>query len=214
MTIDYIVPFYSNTPDNTHCWQAALKMVIKYFQPDKEYSWEELDKYTEKIGDLWTWPSAGTLWLSELGYLVKDIEVFDYKRFVTEGTIYIYKEFGEEVGKAQEMHADMKQGVVLAKKLIERSLWTKEIPTLQEIKTLLNKGYLVICNINAQTVNNKQGYVGHFVVVKGFDDNQLILHDPGSPPQENRKINYESFEKAWAYPNEKAKNLMAFKLLS
>lgn len=43
------VPFYSNTPDDTHCFQAVLKMVLKYFQPEKYYSFEQLDKLSDNI---------------------------------------------------------------------------------------------------------------------------------------------------------------------
>jgi uncharacterized protein YvpB len=71
----------------------------------------------------------------------------------------------------------------------------------------------VICLINSQKLNNKQGYVGHFVVVKGIEDDNLIIHDPGFPPIENRKISYVSFEKAWSAPDENAKNILAFKLV-
>jgi len=49
-------------------------------------------------------------------------------------------------------------------------------------------------------------------MMKGFDDNNFIINDPGLSAQENRLIRFELFEKAWAYPNEKAKNIMAFKL--
>ena len=52
-----IVPFYTNTSDDTHCYQAGLKMILKYFIPDKDFSWEELDKFTAKVEDLWTWPT-------------------------------------------------------------------------------------------------------------------------------------------------------------
>ena len=76
----------------------------------------------------------------------------------------------------------------------------------------MDKGYLVICNINRQTLNNKTGYVGHFVVIKGYNDKGFMFHDPGLPLQENRFASFGNFEKAWAYPNKKAQNLMAFKL--
>jgi len=48
------VPFYPNTEDNTHCLQACLKMVLKYFIQEKEYSYEDLDRVTAKVPGLWT----------------------------------------------------------------------------------------------------------------------------------------------------------------
>ena len=42
------VPFYSNTKDNTHCFQAVIKMIAETYWPDKSYSWDELDVLTQK----------------------------------------------------------------------------------------------------------------------------------------------------------------------
>ncbi|MEK7102513.1 MAG: papain-like cysteine protease family protein, partial [Patescibacteria group bacterium] len=55
------------------------------------------------------------------------------------------------------------------------------------------------------------GYTGHFVVITGFGKNHFTLHDPGLPPLRNRKVSLGRFEKAWAYPNKRAKNIMAFR---
>lgn len=63
MTINLEIPFFSNTPDNTHCYQAAIKMLAKYFWPQENYTWDELDKITVKVKGFWTWPMAGILWL-------------------------------------------------------------------------------------------------------------------------------------------------------
>ena len=95
--IDYNIPFCSNTEDDTHCFQAALKMVMKYFWPDKDYSWEDLEIITKKVEGLWTWPMAGLLWLAEQRVEVIDIEVFDYNRFIAKGGKYLIDEYGKEV---------------------------------------------------------------------------------------------------------------------
>lgn len=212
MSVDFSVPFYSNTIDDTHCWQAAIKMVLKYFEPAKEFNWEELDVLTDKKPNLWSWPSAGLLHLSNIGYEIKIIEAFDYKRFSQEGSKYIYSEFGNEVGRSQEEHADIQQGMSLAGNLIKKGLCTNQIPQIKDILNFLDNGYIVICNINSAKLNNKDGYVGHFVVVKGYKDTQIILHDPGLPPLENRLIDFNSFQLAWAFPNDTAKNIKAVKL--
>jgi hypothetical protein len=211
MKIDHDIPFYANTPDNTHCFQATLKMVIKHFWPMREYSWEELDRITAKAEGLWTWPLAGLLWLANQGLEVKNIEVFDYSRFIEHGGDYLIAEFGEEFGKAQIEHSDIDQERALAATLLERGMVMKAIPTLHLLKQLLGEGYVVICNINSRRLKNEEGYAGHFVVVKGFDEQHLFLHNPGLPPLANQAVPFELFEQAWAYPNEKAKNIMAFK---
>jgi len=212
MKIDYSVPFYENTPDDTHCFQATLKMVLKYFYPEEEYSRKKLEKITAKVEGLGTWPYAGLIWLSRKGMEVINIEDFDTQRFIDEGGKYLIAEFGEETGRAQIEHSDIKQEQKIARQFIKIINVQKRVPELEEIKKFLKEGYIIICNINSRALNLEKGYVGHFIVIKGFEENSFKIHDPGLPGIENRKIEFSIFEKAWAYPNEKAKNIMAFRL--
>lgn len=77
---------------------------------------------------------------------------------------------------------------------------------------MIKEDYLIMVNLNADALDGESGYSGHFVVIKGFNDKGFILNDPGLPGRENHKVSFDSFDKAWAYPNEKAKNIIAFKL--
>lgn len=206
------IPFYSNTPDDTHCFQACLKMLIEYYWPEKIYSWEKMDEITSIVEGLGTWPTLGLMYMQEQGVEVRVIETFNYEKFIKDGGKYLIEEYGTEVGTVAIECGDMEQEITATKKFIEAIDAEKRIPSREDITSLLSEGYLIIVNINFQTINNKTGYIGHFVLIKGFDDNNFIINDPGLPAQENRLVSFELFEKAWAYPNEKAKNIMAFKL--
>jgi hypothetical protein len=206
------IPFCSNTPDNTHCFQAALKMILGYFWPDENYTWEELDRATAKVAGKWTWPMAGLIWLQEKGLEIIDIEAFDYEKFIERKNRYLIEEYGKAVAQAQIENSNIEQEIKYAKKLIQLIKVKKAIPQLEEIKKLMEEDYLVMVNLNARTLNRQEGYAGHFVAIKGFDEKGFILNDPGLPGIENRPVDFALFEKAWAYPNQKAKNIMAFKL--
>jgi hypothetical protein len=207
-----VVPFFSNTPDDTHCFQAALKMVLKYFEPVEDFSWDDLDRYTGKEVDKWTWPMAGLTWMRSRGYCVKDIELFSYYDFLKSGEQYLVKEFGEEIAREQITHS---RDLAREQAATELFLKTVEVehraPDSSEIPNLLKEGWLVICNVNARALNSRSGYVGHFIVITGSGDDEFIFHDPGLPPLESRKVSYKIFEQAWAFPNQTAKNIMAFK---
>jgi len=138
------IPFYPNTPDNLHCYQSCLKMVLKYFLPNKEYSYDELDKETDFGGELGTWPFKGMLWLKSLGFDVKDIEMFDYKKFVKEGYKYFLDFYGEEFGKESIKNMDLEKETKNIKRMIEKGIDTKEKPTLSMIESLLKENYLII----------------------------------------------------------------------
>src|SRR5215211_808857 len=186
MKIDKSIPFYANTSDNTHCFQAAVKMVVKYFWPEREYSWNELDTITAKVEGLWTWPMAGLLWLQTQGMEIRNVEIFDYEKFIKYGGSYLIDEFGEEMGKAQIKHSDIEQERRRAAEFIRLVTITKEIPTIELLRGFLKDDYVVICNINSHRLNDTAGYAGHSVVIKGFDENNFLLHDPGLLPLENR----------------------------
>ena len=212
MRIEYKIPFYGNTKDNTHCFQACLKMVLKYFLPNRSFTWKELEEITAKVKNLWTWPFAGLSWMSKNGFEVIDIESFDTRRFIKEGENYLKQKYGQEVAKEQIKYSDIKQERILAKEFLKNVRFEKKIPQTNEIKQLLKKGYILICNVNSKALDRKKGYVGHFVVINGFNKNTFILQDSGIPPRKNRIVNLSLFEKAWAYPNEKSRNIMAFNL--
>lgn len=204
------VAFFENT-DNTHCFQAVIKMILKYFWPKQEFSWQELEAITAKVDGLWTWPTACVLWLHRQGFEVKDVEPFNCLDFIERGGDYLIDVLGEEVGKAQIAHSNIAQEISLAKSMIEEGLHEDRIPVLTDIKAQLDAGYLVICNINSHTLNGRSGYAGHFVLITGYQGDSLIMHDPGLPGIANRRVSPVSFEHAWAYPDEQAKNYIAIR---
>ncbi|KKQ87654.1 MAG: hypothetical protein UT09_C0012G0008 [Parcubacteria group bacterium GW2011_GWF2_38_8] len=210
--INYNVPFYSNTPEGTHCFQAVLKMVLKYFLSQEEYSFEELDKKTAKVKGLWTWKMAGLLWLKKKGFKIENIGMFDYKRFSEEGEKYLIDFYGEEIGEAQITHCKVSQEMDNAKKFVEEIQSEKRVPEIKEIINFLNNEYLVVCVVNSRALNNISGYSGHFILIKGYENNSFIVHDPGLPRQENRKVDFDLFEESWGYPNQNAKNIISLKI--
>jgi hypothetical protein len=60
-------------------------------------------------------------------------------------------------------------------------------------------------------LNRTEGHSGHFVVIKGYGYDKLVLHDPGLPLLEDRIVSNDTFEQAWGYPKINVKNLIAFR---
>ena len=57
-------------------------MILKYYLPDKDFSWDELNKITGKKERLLTWPQYSYISMKNLGFEVKVISAFDYDKFV------------------------------------------------------------------------------------------------------------------------------------
>ncbi len=204
------VTFFGN-PDETHCFQAVIKMVTTYFWPTERYTWEDLDQITGKETGLWTWPTDGYLWLQEKGAEIIIEELFDYEAFAQKGGRYLIEFAGEEAGKQQIKHSNIPLELSRVLRAINKLSIKKKLPTQKTIKDYIEKGYVVICNVNANRLNNKRGYVGHFVLIVGFEGDDLILHDPGKPPLPFRRVSVSDFELAWGDPEERMKNLVAIK---
>lgn len=205
------VPFFSNLPDGTHCYQAALKMVLTYFT-NKEWSFETLDQLSGKLEGKWTWPTQSFIWLLNNGFEIKLIEEFSYQAFADEGKNYLIEKCGLEVADAQEANSDLPREQKLALEFIQKGgAVDLRIPTLQDLKSLLMDGYLTICNINANRLYNLTGYSGHFVLPIEISPIEILLHDPGLPPAPSTKVAPSVFEAAWGYPTEKEKNILAIR---
>lgn len=208
----YKVPFYSNTPDNTHCHQASIKSVLKYFVFNRNFSFSQLDKLSDKKEGLWTWGQRSNINMIKMGFDVVDIDDWNIDEFVKTGRKYLIKKYGKEVADIQEKNSDLESARKNYKEFGTYKVHENRVAEVSDIKNLLKEGYLVCCNINSKALNNIKGYSGHYVVIFGYDKINLLLHDPGLPPQPNRKVTYEQFTKAWAYPDKGAQNLTAFRL--
>lgn len=212
MKVAYDVPFFANTADNTHCVQASLRMLLKYFEPDLEFSWEELERITAKVEGLATWKSAMWIWLYKRGYDLHVIEGFNAKRFIAEGGAYLRDEFGEEAADWQMKMSDIPQERRLYKELLDLVPIDNRIPQISDVIHFLDRGYLVAAAINSCKLAKKSGYVGHAIVITGYDEGFLRLNNPGLPPNEGQIVSNEDFEAAWADPNDAAKEMFALKL--
>jgi hypothetical protein len=189
-------------------------MMFKYFLPEREFTFRELDVISAKVEGLWTWPTAAVLWLVDNGFEVRNVETFDYKEFAQKGGDYLLSHFGENVGQAQIDHSDIPQEIKLAKLFNQKIVSEMRIPEISDLWSCLDEGYLPGCNVNSHGLIGMDGYSGHFVVIIGYDEDSLLLHDPGLPARQNLRVSNEVFEQAWAYPDRAAKNYFAIKLQS
>lgn len=83
------IPFYSafptpGHPEGVHCVETSLKMILGYFEPEKEYSIEALEKITGKQPEKGSWSFQWSLWFTEHGYKVKHYATFDFEAAMAE----------------------------------------------------------------------------------------------------------------------------------
>ncbi|MCA9373034.1 peptidase C39 family protein [Candidatus Woesebacteria bacterium] len=202
------IPFFENTTDNTHCFQAVVRMVAKFYWPEEEYSWEELDQVTGKEPGMWTWPLRGYLWLQQKGLAISMVEVFDYELFAANGKEYLVDFVGQAVADEQDAHSNIETEMEYTKQVLEKISVTKKIPTLDDVEKAIVQEKIVICNVNSASLNNIPGYSGHFVIVLDVRDSAVIIHDPGQPAKAQRVVSRTDFDRAWGSPAAEQKNMV------
>ncbi len=206
MAVRYDVPFYAN-PDETHCVQATLKMVLKYFL-DKDFSFEELDALSRKSPGKGTWLFPALINIEKMGVQIKNIEPFDYQKYFEQGDAYVtnaYPPLQARYYIEESNLSDVKDAIPLFLKTIRSEM---REASMRDIEKLLEEEWLVTCEVNANCLQEEKGFEGHMVLVVGFDDKNFYLND--SDESRNRKeVPKEKFEKCWS---DSGFNLTAFRV--
>lgn len=205
------VPFFAN-PDNQHCLQAGIKSILKYFLPDKDFSWKELEQLTDFVEGKGTWTNKVLVSLHEMGFDVVDISTFDIDAFITRGGDYLIERYGSEAGEYAVKMSNIPQEQATYKLVKKLNIHKHREPTLNNIKHLLDHGWLVCSTVNSKHLNDKPGFEGHFIVITGYDSSGLIIHDSGPDPLENRHVEYSKFNDTWSIPDKNSRLLSAFRL--
>ncbi|BAZ04899.1 cysteine peptidase family C39 domain-containing protein [Calothrix sp. NIES-3974] len=204
------IPFVANW-DDIHCFQACLSMVLQTFSPTQTLNHSQLEEVTGKRDTKTTWHTQGILYLLDQGFEVICQKDFDYQRFATLGETYLYERFGLQLGRVITKFSDIPSEITYAKQLISRINISPYNPTIQDITTFLNSGYLIICLVNLCKLNNQIGYDPHFILIYNIQNQEVYCHDPGPPAIASRKIPIEEFETAWSSPTKRDRNLIAIK---
>jgi len=192
------VPFIPNSDDDMHCVNADFRMVYRYFF-NEDFTWEEIDKLTKAIPGKATWTFIGEMEFAKKGLNIRNIEPLDYNRLHTEGTEYLQKTFGDKTAN----YYIEKSNISSVIKYIPEYIKTVEHETrkapLDEIIQLLKDDCLIGAEINSRILNDKPGFSLHFVLLYGFDGENIILHDPGFPAIKARKVTLKMFDKCYNF---------------
>jgi hypothetical protein len=193
------VPFFANTADNTHCVQASFKIMLKYFLPKRDFSWEELDKLSHKTAGKGTWWFPMLLEIEKMGLKTKYIEHFDYQRYLKEGNAYVLAIYGPEAGKWYLEKSNLTEVKGLIPEFLKQSVGQRRAAELSDIDDLLAKGWLVGIDLNSRTLNKRPGFSSHMIVIYEKAGQNYLFHDPGLPPKPRRKVPPGLLLKAWQY---------------
>ena len=178
-------PFYIQ--GKNECGPVSLQMVLEYLgtKKDKEYIKKLVN--SESSGTTWTLGLAKTA--AQLGFKVEfysSIIGFNPKNYELE---YYQKNTDGARNAETKINKLLEECRKFGFILEERSL------TIQEILSKINENCLAIVCLDWSKIVNKDSYVGHFVPIIGYDEENVIVHNPGADnPKANLTIKKELFD--------------------
>lgn len=208
------VPFFANTPDDTHCVQAGFRIMLKYFLPEREFSYEQLDRMSRKQPGKGTWWPPMLIELQKLGLRVKCVEGFSYEEFYKDGESYVRRLYGSETAQYYLEHSNLRQIRPLIPGFLEKIRVENRPATFQDLDWLLDNGWLAGIDLNAAVLNDlkRSDYVGHMVVVFDKAGSDYWLHDPGLKPMPNRRVPRQKLSEAWFWAGPETAGIVGLKL--
>lgn len=179
------VPFYKSVKD-TDCGPLALKMALAYF--GKHYSFEEISKQERQLDSGLVWSVGIARASRKFGFRTKMISITNFNQ---EDDIEYYKKYSNDNGRIvlKELSDEIKKiGVESEEKNI----------SLDELLKYVSKDSIPIVLINWFIISKREGFSGHFLLITGYDKENVYVHNPGiANAMAYLSIKKEMFIKAW-----------------
>jgi hypothetical protein len=189
------IPFFKQT-DSGNCLQTNLKIVLKYYYPERDYSFEELDDKTGRTQGKWTWTSQAIEFLANEGLDVYYYSTTPYSKILGGGGEFIKEYYGEQDGKIIIEHTDFDALYSSIRTLNNSGRYANQKLNFSIIEQEFRKGSIILMLIDRNVlVNPELGYAGHFVTITEINSTHVIFHDTVGVP--NRAVDKDKFLEAW-----------------
>lgn len=205
------IPFYPNHADDMHCEMSVYASVLDYFL-HKKPSWSELEELVGYKPGKAAWTVGPLPKMAELGLDIRMIEPFDYTRYLDEGDSYLRTLYTSEQIEWYRKNSNIIEMKKLIPKFQKAINHERRRASLKDIDNMLAEGRLVFVTLNSRTLNDKDGFVSHAVLILDKKGDNYIAHDPGSPPRPSRKIPSDKLLKAMG-GNKNTAEVTGFKLI-
>lgn len=189
------VPLIEN-PDNTHCQQPCVKMVLKYFFPKKTFSDAEIDEGTAQTGGT-TWFPPAVMYLDQAGLSVQLFSQtpMDYKEFADKGKEYIHSKVSQRDFQIEVQNGAFENITSVqeaAERMVEKGIVKREKEVdFEEISRRLDSPkVLAIGKTHRPWLTGRfiPGAAHYVVIIQSNDKTSWKVHDPGPPAKGNLTV--------------------------
>ena len=201
-----------NSATAEHCVHACFQMIFRTNLGGAVPSFDELDIIMLKKPGLYTWEHGLLARMPSFGFDTKIIWNFNLARLADDTGNYLIEHYGPEVGAENIRNSNLSDVALGARTLLQSDVAiSHDELSLESIRELIADGYYILVTINQRTLQADPGYVAHNVFLYGYSSRGVYIHNPGPPSNAAAEIPWDLFDKAWSYPDTKARNIMAFR---
>jgi hypothetical protein len=190
------IPYVSNS--GNACALACYTMVAKYFFPNVTF--DEIAKISEWEPGYVVWAFKFWYWIMEKGIQVEDYDLIALEAWANEGIGGLKKsiskkefEFYKKNTKDLEILTKDIQKVMSHKNFI----YHQQKPEFYNLTKAFSEGGVCEVVLDSRTLDNRDGFSLHRVVVLDIADKEITFHDPREKPRPARQESVKLFEKAW-----------------
>ncbi|PLS81331.1 hypothetical protein CYG49_02240 [Candidatus Saccharibacteria bacterium] len=195
------VPFVGNDENpSDKCVPAVMAMVLGYFMPQRKFTMQGVEELCGYVSGMGTWKAQMMLSLDELGFQTHWIEDFDQRQFAANPKEYLATVLDKEALDWQIENSNLPLEADRVKRYLAKGLPLEQRRgTRKDIQNFLDDGWLVMLEVNENAIAGIPGYLGHVVLVIGYDETNVTIHNPdgnnGNKP--NQVVTWELLEQAW-----------------
>ncbi|HUW21688.1 MAG TPA: hypothetical protein VMW41_03370 [Candidatus Bathyarchaeia archaeon] len=187
-----------SAPKNA-CALACYSMTAKYFF--SETTFDQILKISDWSPNYVAWPFKFWKWIMDQGIKITDFDLIDYKRWLNKGVSALKsslteKEFDWLRKNSQDLSIIGKD----LKKVVEHRNFThrRGKPKFSDLKSAVKKKSVCEVVLDSRTLDKKEGFSLHRVVVTGINKNKVTFHDPrGNKTIAGRTESLSHFKRAW-----------------
>lgn len=190
------IPYVKNP--NKACALSCYTMTAKYFFP--ETTWDDTTKIVDWVPGKVVWGFKFWIWIMDKGIKVTDYDLINYKAWAEDGLEGLRASVSEkEFQFYLNSSTDLNSYTEDIKKVLEHKNFThhRQKPSFNDLEKAFIHGGICEVTLDSCTLDQKEGFFLHRVVILDITDDTIIFHDPRKIPRPARKESRKLFEKAW-----------------
>lgn len=169
------------------CAIAVYRMLFDYFL-HRKLSWKETEKLAGFKDGKAAW--TVTIWvrMANMGFDIRMIEPFDYRRYMAEGDSYLRSFLSPDEYDWLTEHSNLLEIRPFIPDFLAVIHVDQKRPTLGDIDDMLADDRLVFLTLNSNVLDGKPGVNQHAVLVIEKEGDAYRIHNPVREPEPYRLV--------------------------